>query len=84
LVAFPLSPDGCDESPSLGKIDDGRLTVLSLGCCSCSVVGASRLPLVSIGSDMADRGEDRGYISKREEMGPGQIGGSGGDADEGS
>jgi hypothetical protein len=33
---------------------------------------------------MADRGGDRGYISKREAMGPGEIGGSGGNAGEGS
>jgi hypothetical protein len=58
--------------------------VLSLVCCSCLVVEASRWPLVSLGSDMADRGGDRRYISKREAMGPGEIGGSGGNAGEGS
>jgi hypothetical protein len=58
--------------------------VLPCGCCSCLVVGACRRSLVSLGSGIADRGGDRGYISKQEAMGPGEIGGSSGDADEGS
>jgi hypothetical protein len=82
LIASPVSSEGCDDLRCLGGVDDGELVALAVGCCSCLEVGASRRPLVSLGSDMAGRGGDRGYISKRKAMGPGEIGGSSGDTDE--
>jgi hypothetical protein len=82
LVTSLRSSDCGEGLGCLEEADDGRLIVLVSGCWSCSVVEASRRALVSLGSDMADRGGDRGYISKPEAMGPGEIGGSSGDADE--
>jgi hypothetical protein len=82
LVASLRSSDDGEGLRCLEEADDGRLIALVFGCCSGSAVKASRRPLVSLGSDMADRGGDRGYISKQEAMGPGEIGGSSGDADE--
>jgi hypothetical protein len=82
LVASLRSSDGGEDLRCFEEADVGRLIALVFGGCSCSVVKTSRWPLVSLGSDMADRGGDRGYISKQEVMGPGEIGGSSGDADE--
>lgn len=46
--------------------------MLASGECSCLVVEASGRPLVSLGSDIADRGGDGRYISKQRAMGPGE------------
>lgn len=55
--------------------------MLPSGRWSWLIVDASGRPLVSVGSDMADEGGDRGiYLSKA--MGPGEIGGSSVDANE--
>jgi hypothetical protein len=87
LVGSGTLLQSSDDGDDLGSLvldgDDGLIVVLP--CCgSCLVDRASGRPLVSLGSDMADWGGDGRYISKLKAMGPGEIGGSSGDADGGS
>jgi hypothetical protein len=52
----------------------GRVVELLSGCCCWSLVEAKGRPLVSQGSDIADRGDETTYILEPEGMGPGRIG----------